>query len=336
MTQSEVLDTIDTLTAANRRERDPDREARLVELRRDACADQRERSPRGVRSWLDERTRRPRRVKDVFADVPGLPEVAATELTPTVLRSAVLRRGGILVRGLIDQSRVDVLVDDIDRAFDAHDAYRSDTTGNGGAPWFVPFDPGAAKHLPREWIRDGGGVLAVDSPRALFDLIEVFQEAGVRDLVSAYLGERPVILAKKLTLRRISPPEHAVDRVPDWHQDGAFMGRDIRSINVWLSLSHSGIDAPGLDIVARRLDDLAPTGTDGANFDWSVSDALVNQIAPGAIVRPVFEPGDALLFDHMLLHRTALHSHMTKTRYAIEAWFAAPSSYPVDEIPIVY
>ena len=48
---------------------------------------------------------------------------------------------------------------------------------------------------------------------------------------------------------------------------------DVRALNVWLSLSHCGDEAPGMDIVPRRLDHIVPTGTEGANFNWSVSRA---------------------------------------------------------------
>jgi hypothetical protein len=53
------------------------------------------------------------------------------------------------------------------------------------------------------------------------------------------------------------------------------------------------------------------------------------------IVRPRFEPGDALLFDHLMLHRTASEPSMTKRRYAIETWFFAPSAYPDGQVPLV-
>ena len=64
------------------------------------------------------------------------------------------------------------------------------------------------------------------------------------------------------------------------------MGGDIRSLNVWLALSHCGDDAPGLDVVARRLDAVVPTGTDGAWLDWTVGPGMVERVAPGAVVRP--------------------------------------------------
>ena len=128
------------------------------------------------------------------------------------------------------------------------------------------------------------------------------------------------------------------------------MGGDIRSLNVWLSLSHCGDDAPGLDVVgAPARPTSSPTGTDGAWLDWTVGPGMVEQVAPGAVVRPIFEPGDALIFDHMNLHRTAVDPGMTNDRYAIEAWFLAPSTYglmmagagaegapPRDQLPMIY
>ena len=61
-----------------------------------------------------------------------------------------------------------------------------------------------------------------------------------------------------------------------------------------------------MDVVPRRLDDIAPVGTEGAVFDWSVSQAVAEEAAGDAgIVRPVFHPGDVLLFDELFLHATA-------------------------------
>ena len=51
---------------------------------------------------------------------------------------------------------------------------------------------------------------------------------------------------------------------------------------------------------------------------------------------PIFEPGDALLFDDFFLHQTGVSPGMTQQRYAIETWFFAPSTYPHDQIPILF
>ena len=39
------------------------------------------------------------------------------------------------------------------------------------------------------------------------------------------------------------------------------------------------------------------------------------------IIRPIFEPGDALLFDELFLHKTGSDPSMPNPRFAIENWF---------------
>jgi hypothetical protein len=60
----------------------------------------------------------------------------------------------------------------------------------------------------------------------------------------------------------------------------------------------------------------------------------LNDRAP--VVRPAFRAGDVMLFDELFLHRTAIDPSMTKRRYAIEAWFFAPSAYPAGQVPLVW
>ncbi len=187
-------------------------------------------------------------------------------------------------------------------------------------------------------------MLAVDSPPAMFDVVEVFERTGVGDLARGFFGEPPAALAKKWSLRKVLRDTNT----GDWHQDGAFMGENIRSLNVWLTFSHCGDTAPGLDVVARRVDHVLETGTDGAYFQWSIGNAVAQRAGEGAIVRPIFEAGDALLFDHLCVHRTAVDPGMPHDRYAVEAWFLGPSTYgamlgevehgysPRDQIPILY
>ena len=54
---------------------------------------------------------------------------------------------------------------------------------------------------------------------------------------------------------------------------------DVRALNVWLSLSRCGDEAPGMDVVPRRLDHIVPTGTEGAMFEWSVSEQVAEEAA---------------------------------------------------------
>ena len=124
-----------------------------------------------------------------------------------------------------------------------------------------------------------------------------------------------MMLAKKVVLRRVPPRDMSTGA---WHQDGAFMGVGIRSLNIWLSLSHCGDEAPGLDVVGRRLDELVETGGEGTFNAWATNPQAAERVGAGAVVRPIFEPGDALLLDHLTLHRTAANAGMTKDRYVTE------------------
>ncbi|MBK5288878.1 MAG: phytanoyl-CoA dioxygenase family protein [Acidimicrobiia bacterium] len=276
-----------------------------------------------------------------------MPEIHRHDLTVGALRSAIRHHGSILVRGLVDRSDVDRLVQDIDTAFDAFDAEANGEAKPDLAGWYERFDPDRVSDRVRR--RSQGNLTAVESPPTLFDLIEILDKAGIRQLADEYFGEPPMLLARKATLRRI--PHNGSG---GWHQDGAFMGAGIRSLNIWLSLSHCGDDAPGLDVVGRRFDELVQTGDRaspkvGSGYaDWGVSPENAEKAGGDAIVRPIFEAGDALIFDHLLLHRTGTDPGMTKGRYATETWLFAPSTYgamttptatgysPRDQLPILF
>jgi len=318
-----ALQEIDALQTKNRRRRRPRIEERLVQLRLDGLAEL-DRSS-GPRDW-------PPGTADPFTETRWPPEVSRDELTLEALQGGIFHHGCLLVRGLLDREQVDHLVSVTNQAFEGFHAYVRGDPPSVTTPWYVPRRTEVTDN-ERVWCRDGGGVLAVESPRGLFEIIETFEQVGIGSLVTQCLGERPTLLARKWLLRCVPP---GIDS--EWHQDGAFMGEDIRTVNVWLPLSACGgeLEAPGLDIVARRLDHVVTTGTDGARLDWTVGPGMVERVAQGRVARPTFGAGDALLFDHLFLHRTDQRPQATKNRYAIEAWFAAPSSYPPKELPIVY
>jgi hypothetical protein len=260
-------------------------------------------------------------------DADGLPEFARDALTPGLLRAGILRDGCVLVRGLIDRDRALAFAGQIDRAFSERER-ESDARAEGYYEEFVPSPP-YTRIDGREWIQEGGGVLAADSPMVAFEMFDLFREADLAPLVDGYLGEPGLISVHKTTLRKAAPS------VPGaWHQDGTFMG-PVRSLNLWLSLSRCGDVAPGLDLVPRRLEQLVAAGTDDAMLDIQTSTSKVMEAAGDTpILRPIFEPGDALFFDELFLHQTASDPSMPNPRYAIENWFFGASSFPEDYAPI--
>lgn len=266
------------------------------------------------------------------------PDVRAEELHVERVRAAIGDHGYLRVQGLFSPEAVAHLTRVIDAAFAAADRF------HGGqrepSEWFAPFRPD--DRFPdevkrkignkRKFVRDAGGVWAADSPRGLFELFEALHTVGLGEVITEYLGERPAIALDKCTFRLVGP-----DSDSDWHQDGAFLGADIRTLNVWITLSECGRDAPGLDLVPKRFDRLVEAGTEGAFFWWSVGQGVVDREARDApVVRPEFAAGDVMLFDQFFLHRTAADPSMTRSRYAIETWFFAPSTYPEGYVPLLF
>lgn len=316
---------IDRLSASRRAGPDPNIERRLLAARH-----------RAALAMIERQERRPDYAAPepgVFGNGTGIPELPAGQVTPQLLRGAILSHGCLLVRGLVDSEDATAFRDEIDRAFEAREAAGAGEPRDDG--YFEDFVPDARYDVaPHRYNVNafGGGMWVADSPHVAAELFELLGRAGFLELASGYLGERPAISVNKSTLRRVKADPDGDYSVSHWHQDGAFMG-DVRALNIWLSLSHCGDIAPGLDLVPARLDHIVPTGTDGAFFDWSVSQVVAEQAAGAVgIARPVFEPGDALLFDELFLHATGASRDMPDLRYAVECWFFGPSAFP-DEYP---
>ena len=167
----------------------------------------------------------------------------------------------------------------------------------------------------------------------MFEMIEAFERSGLRELVTGYLGERPALSVQKCTMRRVAPDAGN----NGWHQDGAFLG-DVRALNVWLSPltmrrrgARASTSSRGGSTTSSRPGPRAPPST-GRSRPRSP------RTSPGdvPIVRPIFEPGDMLLFDDLFLHKTAASTEMPNSRYAVESWFFGPSAFPDEYVPIAY
>jgi hypothetical protein len=320
----ELFAEIDALTGANRGQRDAETERRLVELRHHT----------GLR-LMDAPASDPSYPEPAFDQLPArngeVPGIKPEELTPELVRAVIRRDGCVLIRGLLERRDAEELVEEINRAFDAREAAVAGQAADPGYYDELEPDPRFTGFKAREFVSEGGGLWVADSPHVLFRMLDLFQQSGLRDVIEGYLDEPPVISVQKCTLRKVDPAEHTGR---GWHQDGAFMG-DVRALNVWLSLSRCGDESPGMEIVPRRLDHIVPTGTEGAVFDWSVSPQVAEEAAGDVgVLRPIFEPGDVLLFDDLFLHTTAAEPDMKKSRWAIESWLFGSSASPEDYAPL--
>jgi Phytanoyl-CoA dioxygenase (PhyH) len=320
-----ALEAIEELSAANRNVADPHIERSLVRLRHAAWAEL-DRTP-PVKAATDE-------VPDLFKGETAIPEVAASELTAGLIRSAVQHHGSLVVRGLFSPEWCARLRNDIDRSWDAFERFRASKQTDPA--WFDPMDTDAygLTMQARAFVMADGTAYVPDSPRLMFDLLEAFDAAGVKRIVGDYFGEPPALSLVKLAQRRLAP--HASG---GWHQDAAVYGKTAETLNVWVAVSRCGDVAPGLEMFPRRLEELVGTrGVEGVDEYAALPDEvalLTDEVAPA---RPIFGPGDAAIFDQLLLHQTAASSEFTEMRYGFESWFFAPSTYPDPNrwIPLTY
>jgi len=329
------LAQIEQLVRRNREERSRERERELLRLRHRAGA-KLVRSPGGTPSDAS-RSFPP-------TDEEGLAVADPAELDGALVRGGIREHGYVLIRGLIERDEALRLADQVEATFQARSG-NSEEAGEGLYEEFVP-DPPYPPIAGRGWTLAGGGVFTADSPAVLFEMLDTFERIGLRDVIGEYLDEPITLSVEKCTLRRAEPGPPG-----GWHQDGSFMG-DTRALNVWVSLSDCGRDAPGLDFVPRRIEELVETGGSGSGVEHieapegddevRVKTVLVGSPAVEAVageagvMRPRFQPGDVMLFDDRFLHRTAADPEMPNPRYAIESWFFGASGFPRDYVPLAF
>jgi hypothetical protein len=307
---------LDALVALNRADPSPELQVRLIELRRQAAEAYR---PAGRWPW-------PPTFEDPFPEVVGRPpEIAARELDGPLLGAAVAHHGSLLVRGLFDAEAVARSRESIERVSAAWRLAPDERTGVDYLPTLTVQGIQAGqrgKHAAGHtwWL--------ADCPAAAAQVLDDLAASGVIGAIGEHFGEHPVFTLQKSTLRRVKPEF----RYTAWHQDGSFLGAEARAMNVWVGLTPCGGDrpAPGLEIVPRRVEGILPFGESGG---VGIDGFTVHRTAGETpVVRPEFDPGDALLFDERLIHRTFLSKdvQMTQERLAVECWFFA-SSHPAED-----
>jgi hypothetical protein len=324
--QRPLLEEIRELTEANRAVPDTAREQRLAVLRHQAWSEVERPAPEGL--W-------PPQAPDALAGTTGLPDMPFADVTADVLRSAVFEHGALLARGLFGPELVDRINADIESTMSFVDALAGGQARMGDAPeWFTPLEVEGYEGvggLERMWVLNSGTVWAADSPRTLFDIIEAIEVVGLGGLLTEVFGLRPSLSVTKFAMRKVPP-----DTMGGWHQDGYVLGPQTRTLNVWVALSHCGDRAPGLDVLPTRMNRVVETAV-APPLDFIVADETVDQLAIDTpVVRPTFEPGDALVFDQFLLHQTGWGPGLVEPRFGLECWFFCPSTFPVELAPLVF
>jgi hypothetical protein len=252
----------------------------------------------------------------------GMPVARAT-VDAAALRLALESHRCILVKGLATPAQAAQMLDIARKTYDGYEQFdariAASETPESSIYYRVPEPASKAAVDDRRYHRRYGGITVSDAPLAAFSLCEFYTEHPVLSAIAACLGFRPLLSAVKTVVRK-GEPNSTVRHV--FHQDGLFLHR--RAINIWLALTPAGIDAPGLEILPRRIG-FEPVGEPGSVLPYEVlCERAYETYGEDAFWRPCFQPGDAMIFDESCLHRTHATPMMTRDRFALESWFFAP------------
>jgi len=248
---------------------------------------------------------------DRFAGTVELPEIEHCDLDVQNLAGGLLFHGALVVRGFFTRDDVALLQSHLESMLAARDT----TVAEGVALGYFSV-----------------------SPLALADLLTIYRSRGFSDTLRTYLGGRPVMHAHRIKLTR-----NARAAGLPWHQDGAYYLGQCHSVNAWVALTEVGANCPGLDIIPRRLDEvLGFTPEMLANLDRPPALTYLKDRPPQPLSdildktrasTPILDPGDAVLFDEMTLHRTGVAPWKVPSRDLATTWFFAPSRYPRTDYP---
>jgi hypothetical protein len=313
------------LTAMNRRARTADRDRELLRQRRAAFPTLLASGPAG--------NSKSEPVPDPFPGRTGVIEINGRDLDRELVAGTVRAHGCLLVREFLPPETVQMLLERVEAVFAAWDRWPTATAAEKVelARVYEPYVPDADLALMLDVIRsnrDRERIMLADSPSVHFDVCEALDACGVRDLLEAYFGDTPAMTVTKSAMHRMS----LRDNVLGFHQDTAVFDNVARgAMNFWIALTACGVDAPGLEVLPMRLN--APL--ERTHGRMAVDPALIDSLGVPTVI-PRFEPGDALVFDEFLVHRTAMAPQMSNVRYSLENWFFTAASLPPSEGGLVF
>ena len=293
-----LLAAIDQLSQLNREQPSSRLCGALLELRHRAALAMCQRATQDMELLIDAPAQH-------FESNAGLPEISANGLNQDSLLAGLHGHGALLVRGLFSEQQLERL--------------RALLPEHEKAPEESDIPAGCA-------------------PEVLFELLEIYRECGLLNLVKQYHGGETLLFAERAKLRRHVKKRDAFAAIP-WHQDVNFFGHKSFALNCWAAVSACGEDNPGLGIVPQRTErrhgwdgpGLAPLDY-GKRMPEGTLEALTSE-TPAAY--PVLQPGDAVLFDEMTVHGTASRPWKVKEQVVAISWVFRPSHFPQWGTPLL-
>ena len=238
-------------------------------------------------------------IPDYFEGTTTVPEVSAAQLDARVIMSAIRHHGGLVVRGLMPPE----LCESCGRtSITAGKPSSASVDGTRDPAWFDPIDTDAygltMMARPSSWPaarRTSPTLLASSSissrrsrPRG-----EAHRHRLLRRTARALPRQARAAATGAARLGRLAPGRRGVRHVR----------ADAERLGAGLALRRR---RARLEMFPRPLDHLVSTyGTEGVDEYRALVDDVAVLTAEVPPARPVFEAGDAAIFDQFLLHQTA-------------------------------
>ena len=212
-------------------------------------------------------------------------------------------RGHVLVRGAFPADTINVICREVARFF-------SDFEARMAAAQVSEVDRGLYETFGNltfdRMVESGFGGVA-----ALFPAIRASKLAPV---IAAHFGEAIHVPRNHVLGRYYQPP---YGNVVPYHQDVTVI--DPRaSVTTWIPLNECGAAAPGLELANALITAPLPI-TPG---DYTITADVIEWDS----IRPVFKPGDAVLFLNTTPHRSYVTPDMTRPRYSFEVRYMPASA----------
>lgn len=106
-----------------------------------------------------------------------------------------------------------------------------------------------------------------------------------------------------------------------FHQDASYHSRDPSShagLTTWIPLTDCGVDAPGLQLYPRSLEEVLPV-PDGVQLPYLFCDTqTVLERYGDRLWAPQMSAGDVLIFNHFVVHRTYFAEGMIRERQSVD------------------
>ena len=226
---------------------------------------------------------------------------------------ALRERGTVLVRGVVPHHLFPPMIDDVERYFrwltNGQRPQEAALYASYGNIFFITVADFGNRSLMNVLYH----LVAPPMSEALYAYFQA-------EHISVFLGYSFIRRHWRTDTMSLSP----------FHQDSVAVPVPAPMLSCWVPLNRCGVTAPGLEVVAQRLDSALPITDKPAtnHVRMEIDAALVERHYGENLWHPEFDAGDAMLFDSKCVHRTHVTEAMSAVRYSVELRFVATSLAP--------